>query len=100
MLFKDYNFTPGIITFNNYDITFNEELNEEYDNLTEDMLQVEFKNNIILDVGWYSGVKSFIIFVIEEYEWEKPVLRLEAHSYRELKNSLDKAMNLIKVKMM
>lgn len=91
MLFKEYNFTPGIITFNDYDILANE---ENY-NLTEDMLQVEFKNNIILDVGWYSGAKCFIVFVIKEYDWEKPMLRLEAHSYIELKNSLDKAMSLI-----
>lgn len=95
MLFKEYNFTPGIITFNNYDISVNEELNEENYNLTEDMLQVEFNNNITLDVGWYSGAKYFIVFVIKEYDWQKPMLRLEAHSYVELKNSLDKAMSLI-----
>lgn len=96
MLFKEYNFAPGSITFNNYDISSNEELNEENYSLTEDMLQVEFKNNIILDVGWYSGIKCFIVFVIKEYDWEKPMLRLEAHSYTELKSSLDKVMRLIR----
>jgi hypothetical protein len=100
MLFKDYDFTPGIITFNNYDISVNEELNEENYNLTEDMLQVEFNNNVTLDAGWYTGIKCLIVFVIKDYDWEKPMLRLEAHSYMELENSLDEAMNLIKVKIM
>jgi hypothetical protein len=84
------------LLFNNYDISANEELNEENYNLTEDMLQVEFNNNVTLDVGWYIGIKCFIVFVIKDYDWEKPMLRLEAHSYMELENSLDKAMNLIK----
>jgi hypothetical protein len=74
MLFKEYNFTPGIITFNNYDISVNEELNEEDYNLMEDMLQVEFKNNIILDVGWYSGVKCFVVLFHQNHY--KPIIVL------------------------
>jgi hypothetical protein len=48
IMFKEFDFSPGIVTFNNYDITKNEILNEENLNLTEDMLQVEYRNNIIL----------------------------------------------------
>ena len=96
MLFKDYYFKPGVIIFNNYDISVNEELNEENSSLTEDMLQVEFKNDIILDVGWYSATKCFVVFVIKQYDWEKPMLRLEAYTYEDLENSLDRAMSLIK----
>jgi hypothetical protein len=95
MLFKEYNFKSGRIIFNNYDISSNDKLTEENDNLTEDMLQVEFKNDIVLDVGWYSNIGCFIVFVIQKYDWDKPLLRLEAHSYSELKNSLDKAIALI-----
>lgn len=95
-MFKEYDFSPGIIRFNNYDICSNEELNDDNINLTEDMLQVEFKNDIILDAGWYSGLESFIVFVIQQCNWENPLLRLEAHSYKELKDSLDNAMDLIK----
>lgn len=54
-MFKEYDFSPGIVTFNNYDISIGDEINENNNNLTEDMLQVEFENNIVLDVGWYSG---------------------------------------------
>lgn len=64
------------------------------------MLQVEFNNNVTLDAGWYTGIKCLIVFVIKDYDWKKPMLRLEAHSYMELENSLDEAMNLIKVKIM
>ena len=60
------------------------------------MLQVIFKNNIALDVGWYSGLACFIVFVIKQCDWESPLLRLEAHSYVELQSSLDIAMSFIK----
>ena len=96
ILFKEYDFSPGIVTFNDYDISIEDEINENNNNLTEDMLQVEFENNIILDVGWYSGIKCFIVFVIKNYDWEKPLLRLESNSYIELKISLDKAMIFIR----
>lgn len=51
MLFKEYNFKSVRVNFNNYDISPKDELIEENDNLTEDMLQIEFKNDILLDVG-------------------------------------------------
>ncbi|MBE6088438.1 MAG: hypothetical protein E7206_10430 [Clostridium beijerinckii] len=95
MLFKEYNFKSGRVNFNNYDISPKDELIEENDNLTEDMLQIEFKNDTLLDVGWYLSIGCFIVFVIQNCDWDKPLLRLEAHSYSELKSSLDRAMDLI-----
>lgn len=95
MLFKEYNFKSVRVNFNNYDISPKDELIEENDNLTEDMLQIEFKNDILLDVGWYLSIGCFIVFVIQNCDWDKPLLRLEAYSYSELKSSLDRAMDLI-----
>lgn len=95
MLFKEFNFKSGRITFNNYDISPNDELIAENNNLTEDMLQVEFKNDLVLDVGWYSGIYCFLVFVIQKRDWENPLLRLEAYSYLELESSLSRAMDLI-----
>lgn len=41
--------------------------------LCEDMLQVEFPDNILLDVGYYSGI--FRIYVIKNYSWENPIMQ-------------------------
>lgn len=53
---------------------------ETSDYLKEDLLQVSYPENYIIDVGWYPDSEDenglFIIFVIEEYDWEKPILKL------------------------
>lgn len=53
-MFTDEDFIPGKIVLN--DFTFIDRiktLKEQLDYLTEDMIQVEFDNNIVLDIGWY-----------------------------------------------
>lgn len=95
-MFKEYNFSPGIVIFNNYDIGVDDELNNDNINLTEDMLQVEFDNELLLDVGWYPGIEKFIVYVIKYCDWEHPILKIQSNSYNDLKASLDQAMNLIR----
>lgn len=53
-MLTDEDFIPGKIVLN--DFTFIDRiktLKEQLDYLTEDMIQVEFDNNIVLDIGWY-----------------------------------------------
>lgn len=95
-MFKEYNFSPGIVTFNNYDIDVCDKLDYDNINLTEDMLQVEFGDELVLDVGWYSAIDKFIVYVIKNCDWEKPVLKIQSDSYVDLKASLDQAMSLIR----
>ncbi|WP_097027338.1 hypothetical protein [Clostridium peptidivorans] len=95
-MFKEYDFSPGKVIFNNYDIEESEVLDENNINLTEDMLQVKFGKNLVLDVGWYSGIGRFIVYIINQCDWEHPVLRAEAKSYHDLKIALDNAMILLK----
>lgn len=63
-MFKEFDFSPGVITYINHDITESEILDNGNINLTEYMLQVQYSNDITLDVGWYSGISKFILYVI------------------------------------
>lgn len=51
-------------------------LGEQLDALDEDLIQIEFPNQIIVDVGWYpshSPKGEFQVVLIKSYDWEKPV---------------------------
>lgn len=47
-----------------YRIESNEEINSDNDSLVKDMFRGEYPENYIIDVGWYSGIDKFIIYVI------------------------------------
>lgn len=65
--------------------------------LDEDMLQIEFKNNFILDIGWYGrdGKGSFIVHVIHGYDWQHPLQKIKCHTFKSLKSAVQKAANYI-----
>lgn len=87
-MFEKLDFGRGVITYNDFHIETELSFKEEDDLLKEDMFQVEYPNNYVIDVGWYSGVKKFIIFIIKDYNWEEPILK---NFYSNL-NSLDAGM--------
>ena len=45
------------------------------DYLKEDLFQVIYPNDVIVDVGWYNGVHGFIIAVISSFDWENPIIK-------------------------
>ncbi len=61
--------------------------------LQEDILQVEYPHNFILDMGWYSD--KFIIYVIKDYMWDEPIVRYVTKNAEELSDLLSKAVNVI-----
>ncbi len=61
----------------------------------EDMLQVEYPNNYILDMGWYEGVKKYIIYIIRDFEWRIPVAKYSAGNERDMIELLEKAVEKI-----
>lgn len=51
-------------------------LNKQIDILKEDMLQVEFPDGYILDVGWRPSFDvngSFYIYLIKDFDWESHI---------------------------
>ena len=53
MLINNSFFNPGKVNYNKFNIDFNKSFTEQLDELNEDLLQVEFKDNYMLDIGWY-----------------------------------------------
>ncbi len=61
----------------------------------EDMLQVIYPNNYILDMGWYDSIKKYVIYIIKDYEWGVPVAKYSAETEDDIKMLLQKAIKKI-----
>ena len=59
----------------------------------EDMLQVEYPNGFLLDMGWYQD--RYIIFVIHNFDWSHPVQQYETTETNQLPTLLTEAVRLV-----
>ena len=58
----------------------------------EDMLQVEYLNCFLLDMGWYQD--RYIISVIQNFDWTHPVQQYETAERNQLPTLLTEAVRL------
>ena len=59
----------------------------------EDMLQVEYPNCFLLDMGWYQD--RYIIFVIHNFDWSHPVQQYETTETNQLPALLAEAVGSV-----
>ena len=59
----------------------------------EDMLQVEYPNGFLLDMGWYQD--RYIISVIHNFDWANPVQQYETADRIQLPKLLTEAVRLV-----
>ena len=59
----------------------------------EDMLQVEYPNCFLLDMGWYQD--RYIISVIHNFDWANPVQQYETTETNQLPKLLSEAVRLV-----
>ncbi|AML60247.1 hypothetical protein AXX16_4581 [Serratia rubidaea] len=87
----------GKVVFNDFSLKDNVPLNEQLDNLKEDMLQVEFPDGYILDVGWKPSFNingKFYIYMIKDFDWDNPFYFSDAKDlsslYKKIELAIDK----------
>ena len=59
----------------------------------EDMLQVEYPNCFLLDMGWYQD--RYIISVIHNFDWANPVQQYETTETNQLPKLLTESVRLV-----
>lgn len=72
-------------------------LSNQLDELKEDLLQIEYPNQILIDAGWYpcfSEDGQFKVFVIKGDDWENPMMKVNAKDLIDLQDALIKAVEL------
>lgn len=72
-MFNEDAFGVGKIVYNEFDRGIIENFTPDSDLLSEDMLQVQYPNEILLDIGWHFGLKGFLITTVENLSWENPI---------------------------
>ncbi|GAB5343802.1 hypothetical protein [Pseudomonas fluorescens] len=76
-------FLQGKVTYDELSMLQDSGVEHQAHHLKEDMLQVEYPNGFLIDVGWYPSFDAkghFQIKVVKDYEWEFPTLTLTAQS--------------------
>ena len=63
------------------------------DTQKEDMLQVEYPNSFLLDMGWYQN--RYIISVIQNFDWTHPVQQYETAERNQLPTLLTEAVRFV-----
>lgn len=64
---------------------------DQSDLLKEDILQVQYSDDLLLDVGFYG--KQYKIFVIKNLNWEEPIVVSTAADFNAMLRKLQKVIN-------
>jgi hypothetical protein len=88
------NFSPGRVVYEEFTLDDKKTWVEQIDQLNEDLLQVEFPGDIVLDVGWYPAFNhkgQFQVRVIRDYNWDAPIFYAEVTKMDVLRSVVDAA---------
>ena len=91
----------GKITYNEFKIDFGKPFSEQIEALTEDLVQIEYENGYLIDLGWYPEYDSYgelIVQVIKHYDWESPIYKEQSRDEKQLKKILLEAIEVVKRK--
>jgi hypothetical protein len=80
--------------YKNWSIIKNDLFENEY--LSEDIFQIQ-KNNYVIDIGWYEGPNLFYIYLIKDFEWEHPLVKISAYCREQCFVALEFCINYEKI---
>lgn len=98
-MFENFDFSPGKVTYNDFNLDPNLPLDEDNDGLKEDMFQVVYPQNYAIDVGWYSGVQQFIVYLIKDCNWEEPIEKIMCTNLNELEEGIESCIKEVNIKL-
>lgn len=98
---KNINLFGGVIEYDDFfvnpDIPFEKQLHA----YKEDMLQISFGKNFLIDVGYYPEMDPkgcFVVYAIQGYDWINPLVEIECRSLSELKKTIEETAALLSEK--
>lgn len=91
-MFEKIDFSPGKITYKDFYINKNLTLQENSESwIMEDLLQVTYPNNFLLDVGWHFNL--FVVCIIKDNNWVNYVFKKKCKTLNELEKILKDCAN-------
>ena len=92
------NFISGDIIYDEFKVDFTKRYSEQKECLLEDLLQVKYAQEYLLDVGWYPEYESegeFIVQIIKKQNWKEPIYKKSSKDEEELIQNLKNAVEII-----
>lgn len=87
-------FSPSRIVYEEFTLDDEQAWGEQIDKLNEDLLQVEYPGDILLDLGWYPACSQqgqFHVRVIRNFSWEAPIFYAEVTKLKVLRSVIEAA---------
>ncbi|MFC4455128.1 hypothetical protein [Deinococcus sonorensis] len=57
----------------------------------EDLLQIQFTERLVVDAGWYSGIRQFRVLVVQDHDWQDPIFSENARNVGTLLDAIERA---------
>lgn len=98
-MFKDLDFTPGIVIYNDFDINPKIPLRKQKFSLKEDMLQVNYGDLYLIDIGWgpeFNPNGKFKIKIIKNFDWAEPVYFKTTDNLNQLYKYLENCVEIVR----
>lgn len=73
------------------------ELDAQVKELKEDLAQVQYPGDVVIDVGWYPefSIKgAFVVTVVEHGRWDAPLMKERCRTTAQLRDLLRKAVSV------
>ena len=88
----------GTVIYDDFNIDFTKSIQTQTDSLKEDLLQISFAENFVLDLGWYpeNNIRGkFVLQIIKEYDWENPIYKKTINYSTDVYQKINDAINTI-----
>lgn len=91
---SEFDWGNGKVVYWEINLPEDADLRAELDTLKEDLIQVEYGEELILDVGWYpefSANGRFVVTLCRRQDWDSPILRGECRELPSLRRMISEA---------
>lgn len=82
-MFEKLDYGPGRVSFSSNDLW------------EEDILQVDYPEGYLLDLGWYGESNGFIVYIVKDQNWEDPIKKYSCLCMTEIEDILRMAVKQI-----
>lgn len=91
-MIHDISIGSGKIVFNDFPDNVEFNTPEAYEELKEDLIQIVYSDQFIIDVGWYPSFQEngkFTLYLIQNNDWERPVFKKRTRSVKVVMKTIE-----------
>lgn len=98
-MLKKIDFSPGKITYDDFDINPQIPFEEQEFSFKEDLFQVLYGDKYIIDIGWYPDCEKngkFKIRIIKDYNWMNPIYCKKTKNFKLLYKFVNESAQIVR----